>query len=284
MESLNTDFVFQTDSTLVQAMYEKDNYCISMNPDATEKNICVLYFSSHDIYYPNREDVFRKKIVEKDSYEWYGTRIEAAYKHIFIRDIQKQWYIKGINKRINSPEKLLDFLKKECEGYRIITVGSSAGGYAAVLYGSQLGAEKVFSFNGQFELNSLLVRSTSLIDPLLFRLQNTDKRIYFDLKPFLNRCVPIYYFVSLGSSWDREQFEHIETAGQIKSIQFRTSHHGIPFPKACLYEILNSQINQLERFEGSLNRPLIFSFQMIGFFSTCLGITNQIIKRLKRSI
>ena len=137
-----------------------------MNPNAERKDICVVYFSSHNIYYPNTEEVFRKKIIEKDAYEWYSTRIEAGHKHIFIRDIQKQWYIQGINKRINSPEKLLDFLKKECEGYRIITVGSSAGGYAAVLYGSQLGAEKVFSFNGQYHGPYLRVVSREKVEAM----------------------------------------------------------------------------------------------------------------------
>ena len=279
MESLKTDFVFQTDSALVHAMYEKENYTVSVDPNAKDKGICVLYFSSHDIYYPNTDEVFRKKIVERDSYEWYGTRIENVYKHIFIRDIKKQWYLHGINSRINTPEKLLEFLKKECQSYRIITVGSSAGGYAAVLYGSLLGAEKVFCFNGQFNLNMVLSRSSTFIDPLLFQLQNSEFRIYYDLKSFLNMTVPIHYFVSVDSNLDKEQFNYIKVAQQVKVIKFKTSHHGIPFPKACLPNVLSLSNEEIEQLIKYNHRPIIFSIRIIGLIPTFKGIWSQIVKK-----
>ena len=55
-------------------------------------------------------------IVEKNFFEWYNLRIEKAYKHIFVRDVFKQWYLSGINQSIDSPERLIEFLKNETDG------------------------------------------------------------------------------------------------------------------------------------------------------------------------
>lgn len=80
-------FVFQTDSKIVQDVYRNQpNYLIEYNTQCTNKDYCAVYFCSNDIYYPNTEEIFKKRIIEKNFFEWYGSRIKKAYKHIFIRD------------------------------------------------------------------------------------------------------------------------------------------------------------------------------------------------------
>lgn len=129
------EFLFQIDSNIVRRAYtEKDNYLIQQDPDG-DPELCALYFSSNDIYYPNNEEQFIKRIVEQDFFEWYASRVPGCGKHIFIRDLFKQWYLGGINDTLNSPQKILEWLQKETAGYKIITVGSSSGGYAATLFG-----------------------------------------------------------------------------------------------------------------------------------------------------
>lgn len=98
MEEINkTCYVFQVDSDIVQQVYnEKDNFLIEYDNQG-EKKWCAIYFSSNDIYFPNTEEIFRKRIIEKNFFEWYHSRINRAYKHIFVRDIFKQWYLMGIN-------------------------------------------------------------------------------------------------------------------------------------------------------------------------------------------
>lgn len=109
--------MFQIDSEIVQSVYNKlPNYKIVYD-DSCSENRCAIYFSSNNIYYPNTEEIFRKRIVEKDFFEWYHTRVKAR-KHIFVRDVFKQWYIDGINTEIDSPEKLLTWLKQEAGGAR----------------------------------------------------------------------------------------------------------------------------------------------------------------------
>ena len=52
---------------------------------------------------------------------------------IFVRDMWKQWYINGINQKIDSVEKVIEFLRTETENMRVTTVGNSSGGYMATL-------------------------------------------------------------------------------------------------------------------------------------------------------
>ena len=199
MENIDSPFVFQTDSNLVEESLKNPNYLIEYSDiDSIYKDkYCVVYFSSHNIYYPNNENEFQKQILDKNRYEWYGARIKKGFKHIFIRDNKKQWYLEGINNDINSIEKLEVFLKSETKGYKTIMIGSSAGGYAAVLFGSLLKSEYIISFNGQFQFYDLLKTSSADIDPVIFR--NRDNKIinkFYSLKSYINNPEKVFYFWS----------------------------------------------------------------------------------------
>lgn len=279
MEELKSDvYCFQTDSKSVREVYRtRDNFLVEHSSEG-DKEWCAVYFSSNDIYYPNTEEIFKKRIVEKDFYEWYRLRISKACKHIFVRDIFKQWYLKGVNSRIDNPEKFATFLRKETCGFRTIMVGSSAGGYAAILYGSMLGAEKVLAFNSQFELASLLSRSDENTNPLLFRLkENNSSRKYFDITPIINPKTKIYYFYSKGSEWDSQQNGYLERQG-IKSlykIPFSSKHHGIPFLKVALPVVLNMEDDELAKFIDSVQNPILFTIKMVGIKKTVSGFVKQ---------
>lgn len=283
MEKMTGTFVFQTDSELVLNVYNRQtNYLISYDETATEKDYCAIYFSSNDIYYPNEEAIFNKQIVEKNFFEWYKCRINRAYKHIFIRDVFKQWYLCGINATINTPEKLLDFLGKETKGYKVYCIGSSAGGYASILYGNLLGAIRIMAFNPQFELNSLLHRSTEEINPILFRLRSIGNDKFFDITRYCEGN--IYYFYSLRSTWDVEQHNHLTHHYQGKSVHemcFNTSHHGIPFLKVALCKVINMDEEQLRVYENKVNNPFFFTVRMVGFRKAIDGLCSQLITKYK---
>lgn len=276
-------FVFQTDSEIVRNVYEnQDNYLIEYNEQCSDHAYCAVYFCSNDIYYPNTEETFRKRIVEKNFFEWYGSRINKAYKHIFIRDVFKQWYLRGINKTINSPQKLLDFLKKETDGFRTIMIGSSAGAYASILYGSILKIEKVIAFNPQFELKSLLQKSTEKINPLLFRLKDSNAFVYFDTVPFISPEMNIYYFYSNQSKWDIEQHQYIGDLKGVHQLPFKSSHHGIPFLKVALPLVLNLEDEQLKKLENKIQYPLFFTIKFVGVYQTIVGFIIQAYKAYKK--
>ena len=202
--------------------------------------------------------------------------------------MNKQWYLSGINERINTPETLLSLLKSETEGFEIVTVGSSAGGYAAILYGILLRASQVFAFNAQFEINSLL-DTDEIRNPLVFRLKETSRRKYYDLIPFIKekQNTSINYFVSVNSPWDRKQISHVNKEGAewyINIICFKTDHHGIPFPKAALQDVLNDTQSVLLEDSSNLNNPIFYSIGKIGFRKTLLGLWFQLYRSLRKII
>ena len=276
--------VFQTDSEIVNRQYaDNPNYLVEFStPNTTTENYCILYFSSNDIYYPNTEEAFKKQLLAKNRYEWYGQRIAIGSKHIFIRDIQKQWYLKGINSNVNSLEKLTALLKEETKGYKIIALGSSAGGYAAAYVGSQLGADRILCFNAQFQIGSLLETTTEFLNPVLFRERNNPAiNRYFSLRDYVKGTKCLYYFYSDRSSWDVMQYEHIKGLG-VKSIPFRTSHHGIPFLKSNLKYVINLSSEKLDHYVGKVQHPLLFSFKVEGVVKTFLSIYKQVSQKIIR--
>ena len=282
MEKLDNTYVFQTDSEFVRGVYETNNNYLIEHSEDGDADTCAIYFSSNNIYYPNSEEIFTKRIVNRNFYEWYHTRINKASKHIFLRDVFKQWYLAGINNTINSPEKLMDFLKQEIKGYTtIVTLGSSAGGYAAILYGSLIGAQTVLAFNPQFEITSLLKRSTESINPLIFRLRN-ERNTYYDIVPFINDKTEIFYFYSNHSPWDKEQYEYVKPMHNLYRISFQSSHHGIPFLKAALPVVLNTSMKDLKKWANKSHNPIAFTIKRIGLCKTVNGFISQIYHAYKK--
>ncbi len=279
---MTENFVFQADDPVVLNEYNNaSNYLIELT-SGVEKNYCALYFSSHSVYNPNNEDAFNRDVLQKNKYEWYGTRIPYVHKHIFLRDLIKQWYLTGINGKINTPEALLRFLEKETSGYKIIAMGSSAGGFASIIYGQLLKAEMIISFNGQFEVNSQLITSTPIIDPIVFRNQhNTELRKYYDTRNFIVNPKSIHYFFSKKSDWDFQQQSHIKDL-DIHKTAFLTSHHGVPFLKSNLPAILRQDKKSLEKLSGKTYHPLIFSFLQVGPITTFSSVFDTFLTVIKR--
>jgi len=270
------DFVFQSDSDLVKHAYNTNNNFIIEYDESVQNDLCVLYFSSNNIYGQNTEASFKNNIISNNKFEWYGTRILNARKHIFLRDLIKQWYLTGISSIYNSPQLLYQFLKTETEGYTVTTLGSSSGGFAAVLYGSLLNADKVLTFNGQFEVFSLLETSNPSINPILFRNKNKSELTrYYDVRKFITSPDRIFYFYSTKSAWDKEQFESIKMK-KINYTGFITSHHGIPFLKCNLPKILSLEKKDLLKMNKKSYHPLLFSIKMVGVFKTIKGLYNQV--------
>ncbi|WP_456376514.1 hypothetical protein [Lutibacter sp.] len=269
MAQITPPVVFQTDSIEVKKQLQEPNYLIEYNANTSKEKYCIIYFSSNNIYFPNTKETFQKTIIDKNHYEWFGTRIKKGQKHIFIRDIQKQWYLHGINNKINSVEKLVYFLIKETEGYKVITLGSSSGGFASVLFGSFLNAEKVLSFNGQFQVLDLLKTSSEVIDPIVFREKNNlSINKYFSIKKFIKNPARIYYFFSNKSDWDITNKKHIEDVNALNIISFTTSNHGIPFVRSALPFVLNAAVSVLNSWRNKTFNPLLFSIKYGGLIAT----------------
>lgn len=281
-------FIFQIDSPIVLKIFDTDNYCIEYNnSDDCEKDLCVIYFSSNEIYYPNTIQAFNYAIIKRDKYEWKRNRFPNAGKHIFIRDIRKQWYIGGINNALDTPLKMMDFLKTETNGYKVYTLGSSAGGYAAILFGSMLKASRVYAFNAQLNLQVTMKTSGPLTDPILFeRVENKEYNFYFNLSNFIasGDSTDYYYFQSCRSQMDLDQYTAIteNAKKKLKIIRFKTSNHGFPFLRINLPNIMTFEKNDLEFFVNKTFHPILFSVRLIGIFATFRFVLKALIDRYKK--
>lgn len=277
-------YSFQVDADIVQKAYrEMPNYLIDYDKEASSKEYCAIYFSSNNIYTPNEEQAFRYRIVEKNSFEWYGLRVRKAYKHIFVRDIFKQWYLKGINADIDTPEKLYSFLKQETEGMKVVCMGSSAGGYAAILYGSLLGAERVIAFNAQFELRSLIASDDEAKNPLVYRVLNTEYEKYLELPDVADMGrTEVFLFQSIKSKWDILQNEYIKDTLPIHKIRFRSSIHGVPFLKVSIPVIYEMESSELIKYKKKINNPVMFTIKMVGIIKTIIGFIQQYKAHIER--
>lgn len=243
---------YPTKNKLVKMMYRNNkNYKIEFNlQNECEENLCVIYFSSIGVYYPDVECEFVSKIIDRDNYEWYNTRIKRAKKHIFIRDIYKQWYIKGINSEIDNMNKLLEFLRKETMNYNVICVGSSAGGYAAILAGIFLNSQYVLSFSSQFNLNTKICRK--------IEKRNLDGYPYNDLSDLIKKVlIPIFYFYPCKSSNDREQYKFIKECNSLYTFILNEKEHGVPLSKENLKFVMNLTLDELTKLHRSWNGKLI---------------------------
>lgn len=71
---------------------------------------------------------------------------------IYLRDLKHNWYLNGVPGVGNTVEEITTFLlgKKSQYSFRkIITIGASAGGFAALLFGSRIGADVIMAFSPQ---------------------------------------------------------------------------------------------------------------------------------------
>lgn len=214
---------------LIWEQYQKDNYLIEINETIID-NRCCIYFSSNGLFFPETKQNFTEMIMDRNRFEWYDRRIKNVKKSIFVRDILKNFYVLGINAKYNTIEKLCAFLKEETSNYEIITVGSSAGGYAATICGLLLSAKTVFNFSGQI----------SLWDYFDFKnkqfLQKYREKVeycqYYDLYPFLhnNNSTKIVYVWAALAKEDVFQFSKVKglDCEHFKSVAIRTHRHGMP--------------------------------------------------------
>ncbi len=267
--------IWNEDEPLVKRQYEKDNYSI-MDYDAPDAAaVCVVYFSSNGLYYPNTAESF-ERFVQADRYEWRHYHFRKVRREIYVRDIYKQWYVAGINERISSVSELADWLRnqvpKDCE---LFTVGNSAGGYMAVLMGSLLGAARVYTFSGQFSVEDAL-EETDMSRNTLFRryARRETVRRYLNAVPYVQNAknTHIYYFYPGRCPEDIRQAEMVRECENVHFFAFRDDKHGRTMYNCNLEDIFAMEETALLRLEkrlrGRQTGRLRFSLYTVGLWRT----------------
>ncbi len=210
------------------------------------------FCSGNGVYFPDELEVFKETILCNDRYEWahVGTEmIPYVKKIIFIRDIRKSFYVTGINRKIDCIDKLIEFLKVECVGHKVITVGNSAGGYLASIIGAKLHAQAVFNFSGQWNLYG----HGRVIKDYYYLNKFADSKIhnkYYDISQLVKDSgVSIFYFYPQKSEQDKDQEAYIHNIRNIYSFALDSNQHGQGLPLTESYiKLFMSDNEMLKKF------------------------------------
>lgn len=277
-----------TSGAIFEKAYSIDNYLIEYS--INQSDICAIYVSSSGIYYPNNEKELEQRVLKDNYYEWYTKRFEEAYKHIFIRDVAKQFYINGINEKLCTVDSIIDFLRKETDKYKIYVIGSSAGGYLATLLGGVLCAEKIFVFSGYFDLNIVDKEIWYYIERYA---KDKVKSKWYSIVNILDEYQgKMLYFYPMQLLGDVLQSERIIENPHIMKIPVNSNVHGVPISSAFLYAVMNKPIddNLIIQIRGKTSKQINIIYFGI-FKSLCIGIEekwnhifrllNKIIKKIR---
>lgn len=98
------------------------------------------------------------------------TRIYPEHDKYFYVDGNQSWYHKGLKNITDNITETVEHLKQVISEYdKVYFLGTSAGGYAAILFGSLLNVDKVLAFKPQTHLrtaecNKFLTESEAIVD------------------------------------------------------------------------------------------------------------------------
>jgi hypothetical protein len=140
-------------------------------------------------------------------------------KRLFVRDPRQAWYHRGLPDRSSTLEETLAVLSELTSGSeRLIVTGNSAGGYAALLFGSLLDADEIVCFAPQstLTLDSLhAIGDRRWDDHLrpLFKAGVMDAR-WLDLRALPAR-ENVHIYFDQGLEVDRLHAERIAHVGRL---------------------------------------------------------------------
>ena len=156
---------------------------------------------------------------------------------IYVRDLNNLWYHgehPGIGGGVDDLAKHLSTLVDRANAREVVTVGGSMGGYAAILFGCLLGAQKVVAFGPQVfidkwnRLRYWDYRSIQLKrEAFASHYANPE---YYDVRSVLLRtknrpCVHLH--IGAGNRIDRGHARHLWGIPEVSITYHPTSRHDV---------------------------------------------------------
>jgi pimeloyl-ACP methyl ester carboxylesterase len=89
-------------------------------------------------------------------FEFFGLTSGLPIKRLFVRDLKQAWYHRGVRRHGSTIPEVAEHLERIIDRRqieRLVVVGTSAGGYAALIFGSLLGADRVLCWGPQTSLD-----------------------------------------------------------------------------------------------------------------------------------
>ncbi len=167
-------------------------------------------------------------------FEFFKSLTNVDCDKVFLRDFERAWYQKGLDAEMNHIDKVRDYLYEliaQNNYHKICFLGSSMGGYAAILFGAMLKADKVIAFAPQTfidKINRLKYydrRWSEEINKL--HAFPARRKEYFDLKKYLAQVkdfkteIALYY-----ASSDRLDKKHAERLSHLPQVKLHPQANG----------------------------------------------------------
>ncbi len=195
------------------------------------------------------------------SFEFVALTGGIPVKRLFVRDPRQSWYHRGMPKHGSSLASVADTLREFVADHdvdRLVTVGNSAGGYGALVFGTLLGAGTVLAIAPQTVLDAdwLAAVGDHRWDDLLAPLVrgNVLEPRWTDLRTALPsaRCADTRYKVFFDETLpgDRAHAENLRGIEGLQLYRFGRGGHALA---RCLRDC-----GALERvLRGALGVPLV---------------------------
>lgn len=180
---------------------------------------------------------------ELANFEFVKVTKDIVCSKIFCRDPHFVFYHRGVDDRINNILRLrmrLEELVEEARPSKIICVGVSAGGYAALLFGHFLIADQVHAFGPQtflFKEWGVENEDSTIENCKIHNLDLHPLDDYRDLKiPLSQYNGKTFYNIHIGNC--RQDILHADNVGGCFGIKVKRYQCG---SHACASQILKSQ-------------------------------------------
>lgn len=152
-----------------------------------------------------------------------SSNYKDTYDLLFYIDKHQCWYHKGIDGISTTIDETCEYLNTKISQYeKVIFIGTSAGGYAAILFGSLCNVRNVVAFIPQTKLINPISRKyrdlKTIINP------NTKYLLYGDLKYPVNdkhhisQCENLESFSNVKIVKKDVFLKHMRDSGEIKEI------------------------------------------------------------------
>lgn len=289
------------DGDIVYEIFENESdnkvifeyYCLHENIEVydsfgTKDCPVAVFFTGHGLYYPTNIKQFELEVLKNNKYEWknisQNDKIAKRFsKFIFVRDVYKNWCINGIGQNVQTQDQLADKLKDIIKGQKCVTIGSSAGGYMAVLFGTLINAEAIYAFSPQISLyeyhkyHPIKYYENYVMDSNISKYMDLTERIrYYKGK--------IFYFFPYMCEEDYRQYLVAKNVQNINFFLMNQRKHGATIWGNSIIYVLTHPYEKLEmlstQFSNMIIDPWIFSMKTVGLWKTMIFLIGKKVKSI----
>lgn len=265
---MSLEFVVTPENAILCKSFKEGNFKI-IEGNNLESKLCYIVFSGNGIYWPNTLEIFEQTI-NTDYYEWKKTVcseyiLNRVARIILVRDLFKTWYLAGINEECDSIEKVCFLLQELTTGYKVVTVGNSAGGFMASIVGAYLKAEHVLNFGGQWTLKDELDENINKNYFLKKGIGDGNINKWFNILDYVSDTVPIFWFYSYYCETDKMQadyYKKYKNNSNIYDFAINSTAHGYLMLHECNDIIISKETDELIQLHDKYENKVVHMLEM----------------------